>query len=109
MTDEHQINLQEIARETLLRYGFLVEPPASALTELAHLEEPDFDNLVSKDLTGWFWSSIDNDDSRDLDQIEYLRSDPRGTRLSVAIADVASFVERGTGLDKAAWHNTTSI
>jgi len=39
---EQTINLQTVARETLLRFGFLVEPPPAALTELARLAEPDF-------------------------------------------------------------------
>ena len=107
--NERPINLQAIARETLLRFGFLVDFPPAALQELARLAEPDFTHSQSKDLTGWLWSSIDNDDSRDLDQLEYICSDPRGTRLSVAVADVVSFVDLGTALDKAAWHNTTSL
>jgi len=106
---EHHINLQEIARDTLLRYGFLVEPPRPVLAELAQLAGPDFSRMGLKDLTGWVWSSIDNDDSRDLDQIEYLQPDPRGTRLYVGIADMTSFVERGSALDQAAMHNTTSL
>ena len=92
---ERPINLPVIAQETLLRYGFLVEPPPTALAELALLAEPDFSHPTFKGLTGWLWSSIDNDDSRDLDQIEYVRLVPRGTRLYVGIADVASFVTRG--------------
>ncbi|MFI5224859.1 MAG: RNB domain-containing ribonuclease [Nitrospirales bacterium] len=103
------LNLQAIAQETLLRYGFLVEPPTAALAEAARLSEPDFRHLGLKDLTGWLWSSIDNDDSRDLDQVEYLLSDPHGTRLFVGIADVSSFIDRGSALDQAARHNTTSI
>jgi VacB/RNase II family 3'-5' exoribonuclease len=107
--NERPINLQAIARETLQRFGFLVDFPPGALQEVGRLAEPDFSRLQCLDLTAWLWSSIDNDESRDLDQIEYIRSEPRGTRLSVAIADVVSFVERGTALDKAAWHNTTSL
>jgi len=106
---EHPVNLQAIARATLLRYGFLVEPPAAALQELARLVEPNFDHLGVKDLTGWLWSSIDNDDSRDLDQIETVRPDPRGVRLYIGIADVTSLVGRESALDEAARHNTTSL
>ncbi len=107
--NEHEFNLREIARETLLRFGFLVEVPRPALSQLDRLGEPDYSRLAIKDLTGWLWSSIDNDDSRDLDQIEYLEQDSRGTHLYVAIADLHSFVERDSPLDQAAEHNTTSI
>ena len=106
---QNHFNLHVIARETLLRFGFLVEPPRAALQQLADMEEPDFTHLPVKDMTGLPWSSIDNDDSRDLDQIEFLQADARGTRLYIAIADIASFVERGSALDRAAQHNTTSI
>ena len=46
------INLQAIAQETLLRYEFLLEPPAAALVGLARLAEPDFRHLALRDLTG---------------------------------------------------------
>ena len=106
---EHEVNLNSIARDTLLRFGFLVETPRPALAQLSSLSEPDYSRLGYKDLTSWLWSSIDNDDSRDLDQIEYIQADPRGTRLYVAIADIDSFVASNTALDQAARHNTTSI
>jgi exoribonuclease II len=107
--NNHAVNLHAIARDTLLRFGFLVEPPRAAMVQLAQIKEPDFARLAAKDLAGRLWSSIDNDDSRDLDQIEYLEQDQRGTHLYVAIADIPSFVERGSALDQAAEHNTTSI
>jgi exoribonuclease II len=106
---EHEVNLHAIARDTLLRFGFLVETPRPALAQLSNLSEPDYRRLGYKDLTALLWSSIDNDDSRDLDQIEYIQTDPRGTRLYVAIADIDSFVESNSALDQAARHNTTSI
>jgi len=106
---QNHFDLQAIARETLLRFGFLVETPKAALAQLAQLSEPDFSRLPFRDMTGLRWSSIDNDDSRDLDQIEYIEAVAGGTRLYVGIADIGSFIERGSALDQAAWHNTTSI
>jgi exoribonuclease-2 len=61
------------------------------------------------DLRSLLWSSIDNDDSRDLDQIEYAAEDEHGIRLFIGIADVDWFVPRNSPLDEAAAHNTTSI
>ena len=59
---EAPLNLQTLARQTLLRYGFFVEPPPAAQAETAAIAEPDFRQPAVKDLTGWLWSSIDNDD-----------------------------------------------
>src|SRR6185436_12340942 len=55
------------------------------------------------------WSSIDNDDSRDLDQVEVAKAEPGGTRIYVGIADVAWFVPLNSPMDLAAAQNTTSV
>jgi len=106
---ERPVNLMAIARETLLRFGFLVESPPAAQAEAAGITEPDFTRLSVPDLSGFLWSSIDNDDSRDLDQIEFLKTDPKGTRLYIGIADVTALVLQDDALDQAAQHNTTSL
>src|SRR5262249_20812574 len=110
---KNHVDLAAIARQTLQRFGFLVDPPTDALNEAASLQEPDFQSVGSpsavKDLSGWLWSSIDNDDSRDLDQLEYIEAGNAETRLYVAIADLQFFVRPGDPLDRAASQNTTSI
>src|SRR5262245_35522571 len=106
---DRPLNLQAIARETLLRYGFLMETPPAAQAELAKIMEPDFSRLNVKDLSSLLWSSIDNDDSRDLDQIEYLKAESNGVRLYIGIADVTALVAQNSALDQAAQHNTTSL
>jgi VacB/RNase II family 3'-5' exoribonuclease len=98
-----------VARRAMLSRGFLVEFPPEAKAELAAEAEPAFDGLKVRDLRSWLWSSIDNDESRDLDQIEYAAREPGGTRLYVGVADVDWFVERGSMIDQAAEHNTTSV
>jgi exoribonuclease-2 len=103
------VDLQAIARDTLLRFGFLVDLPKRADAELGRLQADKTSTCGVRDLADWLWSSIDNDDSRDLDQVEYVRSESGGTRLHVAIANVNSLVGQGSALDKAARHNTTSI
>jgi exoribonuclease-2 len=56
------------------------------------------------------WCSIDNDDSRDLDQLSVAEALPEGaTRVWVAIADVDSRVPRGSPIDEQASFNTTSV
>lgn len=62
------------------------------------------------DLTALPWASIDNDDSRDLDQLavaEALAGDLVSIR--VAVADVDALVKDGSAIDAYARHNTTSV
>ena len=63
-----------------------------------------------RNLTGLAWASIDNDDSRDLDQLtvaEALAGDT--VRIRVAVADVDALVKAGSAIDAHARHNTTSV
>jgi VacB/RNase II family 3'-5' exoribonuclease len=102
-------DLRELARRAMIERGFLVEPPRDAQAEVASRTEPPFETLGILDLSSLLWSSIDNDESRDLDQIEYAKKETGGTRLYVGVADVDWFVHRGSMLDHAAQHNTTSV
>lgn len=62
------------------------------------------------DLTGLPWCSIDNDDSRDLDQLTAIEPvNTREVRLFVAIADVDALVKKDSPIDAHARHNTTSV
>src|SRR5438552_2343241 len=63
-----------------------------------------------RDLRGLLWASIDNDSSRDLDQLSVAQPVPDGAvRILVAIADVDALVARGSPLDLHAGYNTTSV
>jgi exoribonuclease II len=63
-----------------------------------------------RDLRSLPWSSIDNDDSRDLDQLEVAETLAGGaTRVLVAVADVDALVERDSPIDEHARCNTTSV
>ena len=61
------------------------------------------------DLRGLPWSSIDNDDSLDLDQLEVVFPEEHGYRLLVAVADVDVYVAAHSPIDRAARVNTTSV
>ncbi|HVG27400.1 MAG TPA: RNB domain-containing ribonuclease [Acidobacteriaceae bacterium] len=65
--------------------------------------------ILIEDLRGLVWSSIDNDTSRDLDQIEVAERVPGGIHVSVAIADVASAVARDTPIDEHARAQTQTV
>ena len=63
-----------------------------------------------RDLRALPWSSIDNDSSRDLDQLTVAEALPGDVvRVRVAVADVDALVTRGSALDEHARHNTTSV
>ena len=56
------------------------------------------------------WASIDNDDSRDLDQLTVAEAMPADkVKILVAIADVDAVVKNGSAIDEHARHNTTSV
>ena len=63
-----------------------------------------------RDLRSQLWSSIDNDTSRDLDQIEVAEQLPNGdVRVLVGIADVDAFVPKQSAIDQHAARETTSV
>jgi VacB/RNase II family 3'-5' exoribonuclease len=106
MSQDERAALQRIARRAMIQYGLEPDWPARADAELKHLPQRDDTGLL--DLRELPWSSIDNDDSRDLDQLEVCIDDGT-TRLLIAIADVDAFVRRGSALDAHARANTTSV
>jgi exoribonuclease-2 len=99
--------LQAIARDTMRAYGLEPDFPAGARDQLTHLTPATRNGL--RDLTALPWSSIDNDDSKDLDQIEVCAGDGSKSTLLVAVADVDSLVPRASPLDAHAATNTTSV
>ncbi len=100
--------LRAIARRAMVDQGFSPDFSAAAQAQLAQLRAAAADGL--KDLRRLPWSSIDNDESRDLDQIEVCIEEPgKPPRLLIGIADVDSLVSRGSPIDDHARTNTTSI
>ena len=98
--------LQGIAWRAMVKYGLEPDWPPAALAELAHIRESSATEL--RDLRALPWSSIDNDDSRDLDQLEVCIEGP-SPRVLIAVADVDALVPRGSALDAHAETNTTSV
>jgi exoribonuclease-2 len=107
----HNISLAQIARNALISNGLEPDFPPEALQQLNAIQGPAQEPAGSlKDMTGLLWCSIDNDDSRDLDQITVAEKLPDGKiRFWVAVADVDALVKIKSPLDLHAGKNTTSI
>jgi ribonuclease R len=113
----HRAILRRIAHRVMLERGLLPDFSAEALAELERLQgpaitrdEPAESPPGIRDMRNLLWASIDNDDSRDLDQLtaaEALSADK--IKILVAIADVDSFIKNESAIDDHARHNTTSV
>ena len=109
MNAQPPIDLKRIARALMQARGLRTDFSADVLRETAAAHEPAFAGSKLRDLSAWLWSSIDNDDSRDLDQIEYAEAAGDAVRIYVGIADVSLFIARGSATDQSAAQNTTSV
>ena len=103
--------LQAIARQAMIERGLEPDFSPAALIELNALSQPARDSGPDiRDRRDLLWASIDNDDSRDLDQLSVAAGAAAGSvRVLVAVADVDSLVKRGSALDERARTNTTSV
>ena len=109
--EQHRAVLQRIARRVMVERGLLPDFSAEALTELGKIQAPaTASGDQVRDLRDLLWASIDNDDSRDLDQLTVAAAMPGDkTKILVAVADVDSVVRSGSAIDVHARHNTTSV
>src|SRR5437773_1689396 len=107
---EPPFDLQAKARAVMVQQGFEPEFPAAIQAEVDHLPASPVPDGATRDLRHLLWSSIDNPDSRDLDQIEFVEPGPVGAlRLLVGVADVESCVRQASALDAHAAVNTVSV
>jgi exoribonuclease-2 len=106
-----QVDLRDIAHRAMLEHGLEPDLPAAAATELAAITAPAMEHDPQvRDQRQLLWCSIDNDDSRDLDQLSVAEPLAGGAvRILVAIADVDASIARGSALDAHARANTTSV
>jgi VacB/RNase II family 3'-5' exoribonuclease len=101
-------DLNAAALQTVVDNGFHPNFPAEAEVELHSLTPVSVSGSV--DLRGLLWSSIDNDASRDLDQIEIAEQLDEGRiKVLVGVADVDAFVHKGLALDAHAQAETTTV
>ena len=111
MTNSPRSVLQAIAHRAMIARGLAPDFTPAALAELDAIRAPAAaGDATVRDLRQLLWCSIDNDDSRDLDQLSVAEARPEGaTKILVAIAEVAAVVKVGSALDGHARQNTTSV
>jgi VacB/RNase II family 3'-5' exoribonuclease len=114
---QHRSILQSIAHRAMLERGLLPDFSSEVLAELGRIRVPDMKKGTPdstkhpvRDMRNLLWASIDNDDSRDLDQLTVAEKMPTNqVKILVAIADVDAVIKNGSAIDQHARHNTTSV
>jgi exoribonuclease R len=104
--------LRSFAVAAMVKNGFEPEFSPAVMSEVRSLDDPSDNPLPPgvRDLRGLPWSSIDNRESRDLDQIEVAERVDGGTiRIRIGVADVDTLVHLGSAADEHAAKNTTSV
>ena len=118
MTDEHTHNgcnhssmLQDVARQAMIDKGLAPDFSPEAEKQADGVSGPAREtDAAIRDLRSLLWCSIDNDDSRDLDQLTVAEDLGGGNvRAMIAVADVDAIVKKGTPIDDHAKQNTTSV
>ena len=107
------LDLQAVAKDVVRQHGFQPDFPPAVQQQLAQLRaHPPTISAggAVRDLRDQLWSSIDNDTSRDLDQIEVAERLSNGdVKVLVGIADVDAFVPKQSAIDQHAARETTTV
>src|SRR5271170_330319 len=107
------INLQASARQVMQAEGFQPDFAPEVQKQLAEIKAHPPQLVPSdkvRDLRSLLWSSIDNDTSKDLDQIEVAERLPNGdVKVMIGVADVDAFVPKDSPIDQHAERETTSV
>jgi VacB/RNase II family 3'-5' exoribonuclease len=99
-----------IAHRAMTDRGLEPDFSPAALQELATIDRPADTTADVRDMRDRLWVSIDNDDSRDLDQLTVAEPLAGGrVRIFVAVADVDALVRKASAIDAHASRNTTSV
>src|SRR5215218_8603938 len=103
-------DLAKLADEAMKERQFLTEFSSEVQNEV---NENSNLNIISleevEDLRARLWFSIDNDDTKDIDQLTFAEQiNEELFRIYIAVADVTFIVKKDTALDLHAQQNTTS-
>jgi len=103
-------SLHDVAIAALRANGFEPDESDAMRAEVAATPRAVILGAGVRDLRALLWSSIDNPESRDLDQVEFAEQMPGGdVRLRIGVADVDSRVKKDSAVDRHAMTNGTSV
>jgi VacB/RNase II family 3'-5' exoribonuclease len=109
----NHIDFNSLARQSLTAHGFSPDFGPAVEQQLSELRShpPGLSAAGDvRDMRSLLWSSIDNDTSRDLDQIEYVEQQTSGEiRVMIGVADVDSYVAKGSPIDQHANEQTSTL
>jgi VacB/RNase II family 3'-5' exoribonuclease len=107
---ESKVNLAQLANQSMRERGLQPEFSKEELEQLSQINAPAPISSQYVDLRSLLWCSIDNNDSRDLDQLTYAeKGKDSTTTIWIAVADVDALVSKNSPIDKHAQMNTTSV
>lgn len=99
-----------LAKQVMLSRGLQPEFSKEVVEQVNKFQQPASMSSHDSDLRSLLWCSIDNDDSKDLDQLTYAEKSADGKyTIWVAIADVDDLVLKNSAVDLHAQINTTSV
>jgi exoribonuclease R len=110
---QSHLDLQAIAKEVMRQHGFEPDFPPAVQQQLSQLRAAPPAITAGpeiRDLRKLLWSSIDNDTSRDLDQIEVAERLPNGdVKVLIGIADLDAYIPKQSAIDQHAAKETTTV
>ena len=103
--------LAQKAYDAMTENGFEPEFSPQVIEQVKQIKDEGMPSAEGiRDLRDLLWSSIDNESSRDLDQIEWAEQLENGDiRVLVGIADVDSRVGKDSPVDRHAAQNTVTV
>ncbi len=107
----NRFDLVAAARREMIHQGFDPDfaPGTDAQVAAIRTRPSPIPDEGVRDLRNLLWSSIDNDTSRDLDQVEVAERTAGGIRVMVGVADVDADVPAGTPIDRHAGKETVTV
>jgi VacB/RNase II family 3'-5' exoribonuclease len=101
---------EHAAEQAMIDNGFEPEFSEDVWQQVRQISSDAPANVEARDMRDLLWSSIDNESSRDLDQIEWAEQLANGDiRVLVAIADVDALVKKDTPIDRHSAKNTVTV